>query len=48
MPLKTANQSIIQEYYFLKALVSLFNGISTFVGYLMQKPFSQNNSSSTI
>ena len=29
-------------------LVSLFNGISTFVGYLMPKLFSQKNSSGTI
>ena len=29
-------------------LVSLFNGISNFVGYLMPKPFSQKNSSGTI
>ena len=29
-------------------LVSLFNGISTFVGYLMPKPFSQKNSSGTM
>ena len=29
-------------------LVSLFNGISTFVGYLMPKPFSEKNSSGTI
>ena len=29
-------------------LVSLFNGISTFVGYLMPKPFSYKNSSGTI
>ena len=29
-------------------LVSLFNGISTFEGYLMPKPFSEKNSSSTI
>ena len=28
--------------------VSLFNGISTFVGYLMPKPFSLKNSSGTI
>ena len=28
--------------------VSLFNGISTFVGYLMPKPFSEKNSSGTI
>ena len=29
-------------------LISLFNGISTFVGYLMPKLFSLNNSSGTI
>ena len=29
-------------------LVSLFNGISTFVGYLMRKPFFWKNSSGTI
>ena len=29
-------------------LVSLFNGISTFVGYLMPKPFSKKKSSGTI
>ena len=29
-------------------LVSLFNGISTFVGYLMPKLFFQKNSSGTI
>ena len=29
-------------------LVSLFNGISTFVGYLMPKPFFKKNSSGTI
>ena len=29
-------------------LVSLFNGISTFVGYLMPKLFSKKNSSDTI
>ena len=29
-------------------LVSLFNGISTFLGYLMPKPFSKKNSSGTI
>ena len=28
--------------------VSLFNGISTFVGYLMSKLFSEKNSSGTI
>ena len=29
-------------------LVSLFDGISTFVGYLMPKPFFKKNSSGTI
>ena len=29
-------------------LVSLFNGISTFVGYLMPKLFPKKNSSGTI
>ena len=29
-------------------LVSLFNGISTLVGYLMPKPFFEKNSSGTI
>ena len=29
-------------------LVSLFNGISTFVGYLMPKPFSEKKSSGTV
>ena len=29
-------------------LVSLFNGISTFVGYSMPNPFSKKNSSGTI
>ena len=29
-------------------LVSLFNGISTFVGYLMPKSFSKKNSNDTI
>ena len=28
--------------------VSLFNGISTFLGYLLPKLFSKNNSSGTI
>ena len=30
------------------SLVSLFHGISTFVGYLMPNPFSLKNSSGTI
>ena len=30
------------------ALLSLFNDISTFVGYLMPKPFSQKNRSCAI
>ena len=38
----------IKEYHGKLSLVSLFNGISTFVGYLMPKPFSQKNSSGTI
>ena len=29
-------------------LVSFFNGISNFVGYLMSKPFFKKNSSGTI
>ena len=29
-------------------LISLFNGIPTFVGYLMPKPFSKKNSSGNI
>ena len=29
-------------------LVSLFTGISAFVGYLMPKSFSENNTSGTI
>ena len=32
----------------LYGLVSLFNGISTFVGYLMPKPFFSKNSRGTI
>ena len=34
--------------FFWFGLVSLFNGISTFVGYLMPNPFSKKNSSGTI
>ena len=45
-----------QEYDFSSPLnrsagwlmVSLFNGISTFVGYLMPKPFTKKNSCGTI
>ena len=36
------------HHYLLVGLVSLFNGISTFLGYLMPKPFSKKNSSGTI
>ena len=38
------------EPLIVKGLVRflLFNGISTFVGYLMPKPFSKKNSSGTI
>ena len=32
----------------ISGLAPLFNGISTFVGYLMPKPFSKKNSSGTI
>ena len=35
---------LILEY----GLVSFFNGISTFVGYLMPMPFSLKNSNDTI
>ena len=34
--------------YIIQGLVSLFNGISTFVGYLMPNLFSKKNSSGTI
>ena len=37
-----------QYIYFGVFTVSLFNGISTFVGYLMLKPLSLENSSGTI
>ena len=30
------------------SLISLFNDISTFVGYLMPKPFSKKDSSGTV
>ena len=36
------------EFKNLFGLVSLFNGISTFVGYLLPKPFSEKNGSDTI
>ena len=35
-------------YFYYLGLVSLFNSISIFVGYLMPKPFSEKNSSGTI
>ena len=35
-------------YHLQDGLVSLFNDISTFVGYLMPKPSFQKNSSGTI
>ena len=38
----------LQSFIGLVWLVSLFNDISTFVGYLMPKPFSKKNSSGTI
>ena len=46
-----ANFSRISKQLYGKlkfGLVYLFNGISTFVGYLMPKPFSLKNSSGTI
>ena len=41
-------QLFIKVYYDWFALVSLFNDISTFAGYLMPKPFSHKNGSGTI
>ena len=38
----------VLTYVFRFGLVSLFNGISTLVGYLMPKPFSEKNSSGAI
>ena len=38
----------IYIYIYMFGLVSLFKAISTFVGYLMPKPFSKKNSSGTI
>ena len=40
---KILSQETIDRWF-----VSLFNGISTFVGYLMPKPFPLKNSSGTI
>ena len=34
------NQALTNQLNFRFGLVSLFNGISTFVGYSMPKPFS--------
>ena len=46
------NSQYLQKYFFLYlvlfGLVSLLNGISTFVGYLMPKLFSSKDSSGTI
>ena len=39
---------MIYNYNDRFGFVSLFNGISTFVGYLMPKPFSRKNSSGSI
>ena len=36
------------EFILMVGVVSLFNGISTFVGYLMPNLFSLKNSSGTI
>ena len=43
--LSDVNQALVS---WLVYLVSLFNGILTFVGYLMPKPFSKKNSCGTI
>ena len=43
---KGAFKSLLTTFFF--GLVTLFNGISTFVGYLMPKPFSKKNSSGSI
>ena len=43
---QTINLYVIGQH--VLDLVSLFNGISTFVGSLMPKLFSQKNSSGTI
>ena len=40
--------SLVSDLQLFEGLVSLFNGISTFVGYLMPEPFSSKNSSGTI
>ena len=46
---KTREQDkILVDQFVGFGLVSLFNGISTFVCYLMPKPFSGKNSSGTI
>ena len=37
-----------EEWKKCRRLVSLFNGISTFLGYLMPKQFFEKNSSGTI
>ena len=47
---RKTNQSTNKQYATIPplnwfGLVSLFNGISNFVGYLMPKPFSEKNSS---
>ena len=44
------NGSIVELIKILSLidLVSLFNGISTFIGYLMPKPFFEKNSSGAI
>ena len=41
-------QGLLHSGIFRFGLVSLFNGISIFVGYLIPKPFSLKDSSGTI
>ena len=55
MPLKketklnqTKPNKIGKDAHSCKYLVFLFNGISTFLGYLMPKPFSLKKSNGTI
>ena len=44
--LRLCTTNVNNERWFSE--VSLFNGLSTFVGYLIPKPFSQKNSRGTI
>ena len=48
MAKKKTSTTYMTQYVLFKFQVSLFNGISTFVGYLMQKPSFKKNTTSTI